>query len=478
MSRSELTYRFDGTGSGLSDINGMLDIASRITQAVAEGMTMYEFQPVISAYYDGVTYCQKQLITANEPWSGVYSLDAGFYMAMHFTQFIQNGWCIVDHACYGDGVTCGDGHAIVDSTFNYITLVSPDESDASIVIVNNSSKEIDYTLSFHNFDFSGKTFHIWESTGPDSGSLNYYANFFKHTGTLEINNQDSQNLLSQISVNSYSIVTVSSVTPSYNSNTIFKSRYANAQSCLLPLPYLDDFNYSGYSVHYLSNRGMAPRYTTDQGGAFEIVASKDNNYLMQQITYNNKPKDWAATSDPTTNFGDDTWSDYSVSVNIYFSSNKVASDKANYVGVGARYILADNGQSGYWLKLYENGSLELLKDRDLLQSHKISGFISGIWHCLTITVIGRNITASVDNIIYFNYADTAGIYFSGRVALYSDYQNNCFKQLLITPCFSDKSRIDTYYITRIDNLDSRLEYSEGSNTDQGTGWYHVLSNLS
>ncbi|MGN0622729.1 MAG: glycosyl hydrolase family 59, partial [Oscillospiraceae bacterium] len=122
MSYAQGTYRFDESGSGMNDINGLLDIANRIITMYPGGyMTLYEYQPVVAAYYDGVTYCQKQLITANTPWSGYYYLDGGYYMSLHFSQFIKKGWAFVDDACYADGVAGGDGHAIVDAVYSYFT---------------------------------------------------------------------------------------------------------------------------------------------------------------------------------------------------------------------------------------------------------------------------------------------------------------------------------------------------------------------
>ena len=98
MKSEKLAHNKEDYGSGIGGLNGMLDIASRITQAMTEGMTMYEFQPLVSAYYSGATFFPKQLITANEPWSGAYSLDAGYYMTLHFSRFIKNGWEFVENA--------------------------------------------------------------------------------------------------------------------------------------------------------------------------------------------------------------------------------------------------------------------------------------------------------------------------------------------------------------------------------------------
>lgn len=50
---------------------------------------------------------------------------------------------------------------------------------------------------------------------------------------------------------------------------------------LLSLPYTDDF---GYSDEFLSSRGNAPLYTTDEGGAFEVAEKNGEKVLMQKIT--------------------------------------------------------------------------------------------------------------------------------------------------------------------------------------------------
>lgn len=88
MAYAQGTYRYDG--SGLAGINGTLDIANRIIGMYPNGkMTLYEYQPVVSAYYDGACYCQKQLISACDPWSGYYMLDSGFYMSLHFRSSLK-----------------------------------------------------------------------------------------------------------------------------------------------------------------------------------------------------------------------------------------------------------------------------------------------------------------------------------------------------------------------------------------------------
>ena len=452
MSYAEATYRYDGTGSGTSDINGMLDIATRITQAMAEGMTMYEFQPVISSYYSGVTYFPKQLITANEPWSGAYSLDAGFYMCLHFSQFIGTDWQYIDGARFGDGKAGGDGHAIVDSTYNYITLVDKSKRNCSIVIVNNSAETIEYDIELANLPCAEKYFCVWETRGPDSDD--YYENYFKKLGY--INAEDS---ILKVALKPYSMMTVSTVNADVNS-------YEEKGSELLSLPYTDDFEYSGYDAGYLASRGSAPRYTTDQGGAFEVADIDGNNVLMQKITNDIKPKDWGSTSLPITNLGDDRWSNYSVSIDAGFQQGTAEGENV-FVGIGARYNLADNNQSGYWVKLWKDGKCEIIKDNKPVTEAQIADFNPDDIHNIKITVYNNTIEGSVDGENLLTYEDTEKQFISGRAAIYSTYHNNYFDNLTV-------EAVDGYetYITRLDDLDAELTYSEGSNVEGNGGWYH------
>ncbi len=454
MSYAAGTYKYDGTGSGMSDINGMLDIATRITYAMANGMTMYEFQPVISAYYDGVTYYPKQLITANSPWSGGYSLDTGFYMAMHFNQFIKPGWMYVENARYGDGTAGGDGHAIVGSTYNYMALVDEAMENCSILLVNNTADAIAYTISLKDLNLSESQFHVWETKGPEDGQ-DYYANFFKRLGYV-----DASEGSIQVVISPYSMMTLSTL-------EVEEQTYQDREAASLALPYEDDFEYAGYHEGYLESRGNAPRYTTDQGGAFEVETTDEGNVLIQQITPSIKPKEWGGTSDPLTNLGDDTWSNYTVSADVHFADEPEENGKTNYIGIGGRYNLADSNYSGYWIRLSENGLVELVKGAAILESCTLESLDIGAWHNLSLTMMNTTLVVTVDGEELIRYEDNDNPVISGRVGLYSALQKNYYDNLAVTPVEGYASTI-----TRVDNFDEGMKYSEGSNADTGEGWYH------
>lgn len=455
MAYAQGTYRYDG--SGLAGINGTLDIANRIIGMYPNGkMTLYEYQPVVSAYYDGACYCQKQLISACDPWSGYYMLDSGFYMSLHFSQFIQKGWAFVDSGCYSDGQKGGDGHAIVDAVYSYMTATDTETGDYSTVITNTTAQPIEYTFKVSGLDKASSNVSVWETRGPDSIDGSYDENYFKKTEDISTTANGSEYSYT-VTVKPNSIVTVSTVSPE-------RTEYKNAdesERTVLKLPYSDDFEYAGYAEDYLSSRGNAPRYTTDEGGAFEVEKTDKGNVLVQQITADMKANEWGYTPDPVTTFGDDRWYNYSVSVDAAFEQSQ---DKAaNYAGVGLRYTLGCNSYSGYWIKLYENGSWELKANDGTLASGDIENFDGTISHKLKLEAVNNVIRGYVDGNMVAEYTVGEGesLISAGRASLFSSYNKNSFDNFSAEPIEGS----DTY-ITRYDETDPCFTF-EGN-------WEHDL----
>lgn len=439
------TCRYDKSRSGLIDPNGVLDIANRYITMYSSGrMTMCEYQPIVSAYYDGVCYCSKQFITASDPWSGYYFLDSGFFMQLHFTQFIRKGWAFVDSACHADGVPGGDGHTVTDSVYSYVTATDTDTGDYTTVITNTTDSDITYNITVANLKKAGSLVHIWETRGPDSMSGEYDENYFKHIGTIiPDNNSYSVTLVPS------SMVTLTTVELDYD-----ESKYKNkSDKALLKLPYTDDFEYTGYPEDYLASRGNAPRYMTDQGGAFEVkTASDGTHYLMQLITPETKAREWGATPNPTTNFGDDRWSNYSVSADVMLCRGD-GSD-CNYAGVGLRYILAAQGDSGYRFIIRESGRWALLKSNTTLTDGKTDVDVHK-WNALKLEASSNTLRAYINGKQVAEYtAENEAIVNSGRASLYSSYNQNCFNDLVVAPIAGAQT-----YVTRYDNTDTCFAYA-------------------
>lgn len=448
-------------GTGLTGINGPLEIALRVLNMYAQngstggGMTMYQFQPAVAAYYTGAQYVPKQLILADTPWSGYYDVQVGTYIMEHFTRFQTDNMRYVSGACFGDGVAAGDGHGIGQTTNNYITLADPDTGDYTMVFVNDTSEARSYDVSVSNLSKADSVLTAWVTKGPDDGQA-YDANWLKNSGTITpVNGSFSY------TVEPYSIVTLTTTTGQKGYADEEKSSYQNSETNTnLTLPYTDDFNYSD---KFLEERGGTPLYTCDAGGAFEVVKKSDGSKVLQQKIDNNiKPINWGISSTPTTTLGDTNWADYSVSMDVKLAQSD---SLANYAGVGLRAVGTCSGismanKSGYWLKLIGNGKYQCMKANTKLYEGTIKNFNLNASHNLKVSAVGNEIVFYINGTAVFGYTDTENPYLSGRVIICSGFYNTEFDNLKVEKASESITGADaSAYVTRIDSLDSSVNYS-------------------
>lgn len=445
MSYSRGTSRFDG--SGLSGINGVLDIADRIIAMYPCGcMTMYEFQPVVAAYYDGVTYGYKQLISAKEPWSGCYGLESGFYMALHFSLFIKPGWAFAESACICDGEKGGDGHAMINTVKSCMTAYDKETGDYSMVICNSENAEKVYEINTNGIEKAGESLEVWETRGCNQSAFeenfDYEENYFKKIGEITpIKSENGYNL--RIKVKPYSLVTVSTLRVKA---PIFKA----ISSKVLPLPYRDSFNYDERRRFLVPE---TPKYTADQGGAFEITDHNAEKALIQTITPDIKAEEWGATPLPVTSLGDDRWFNYSVSVKVLLASDKAPEE--NFAGVGLRYNSACKGISGCSLLIYQNGKIAV-RENDFVKAEYIHDnsavdFDPSIPHSLKISALYDNMKYYVDEKLILSHGGDDCIS-AGRAAFYSYYAQNLFFD------FAAEKTDEFPYIRRFDDTDPEFVY--------------------
>lgn len=472
MSYSKGTARFDG--SGLDGINGVLDIANRIIAMYPCGcMTLYEFQPVVSAYYDDVTYGHKSLITANEPWSGFYSLESGFYMALHFSKFIKKGWIFIDGACYCDGEKGGDGHALVNTVNSFLTAADPETGDHSTVIVNSTRTPLEYVIVSE----TASELNLWETRGTeDIINEEYDSNYFKYLGNIK-GVKSGSGYEFKITVNPLSMVTATTL----NINRPSLPLNVERKSEILSLPYCDSFEYPHKEIEEF---GGAPLYTTDQGGAFEVTELNGKNVLMQMITPDIKAEEWGFTPLPLTCFGDDRWFNYSVSAAVTLSKSN--NPKENFAGIGLRYSQACKGISGYSLLLYENGNFAARRnedvkaqffdssslndenivasvtntmvhfiEKDTAEEHcaKKTSFECDKPHILKITAVYNKISFFIDGELLRSLDDEFPLP-AGRAAFFSSYNKNSFSDFKAEPAENISP-----YVRRYDDTDGVFSYT-------------------
>lgn len=450
-------YAANADGSGISGVNSMLDVATRIINMYPNGgFTMYEFQPPVSAYYSGANYYPKQLVTANEPWSGRLDAGAGMYLCEHFSLFTRSGWQFVDSACIGDGRE--EEHVMYDTTNNVMTLADPETGDYSVILANNTSAERSYEFTVKNLEKASATVQVWETRGPGEDGTSYDSNYLKNVQAIEPDKVDG-GYGYRFTVKPYSLVTISTVEAA-------PADYSDdAPYSHLELPYSDDFEYADYPEDYLSSRGYAPRYTTDQGGAFEVEQTEEGNILTQQITEELRGVEWGLTPEPVTTLGDDTWSNYSVSAKVKLDQNAYGEgdeNKENYAGIGLRYInsSAALSRSGYRIEITQSGKWRLCGSGETLAEGELEDFDASAWHTLLITCEGDVLKAAIDGVQTADVTLEGAAVFSGRAALYSAYYRNSFDDLNVLPADM------TGFVVRKDGLDESVSY-EG-------GWEHNL----
>lgn len=452
MGYAKSVSRYDGNGSGLNGLNGVLDVANRIITMYAAGkMTLYEFQPVVAAYYDGVTYCHKQLISAQTPWSGYYELDPGFFMTLHFSRFIKRGWLMLDDASYADGHAAGDGHALGGARYSCLSACNPKTGDWSSIITNTTENPIEYTFELKDDD---KNLWLYETTS------------WKKSDSLKKSPAKIKDKLCKIIIKPNSIVTLSTLNINPLEEALKLSSVSEKNDEVLALPYEDNFSYSD---DFLSARGGAPLYTTDEGGAFEVVEENGQKILQQKILLENKAREWGASPDPVTNLGDDRWFNYSVQIEGRFDPDDLS--EKNYIGIGGRYNLPDSGKNGIWFKLQANGKWDLMRNSQSVKNGNIETLSKDDkwqkeWHKLSLSFEGMTISALIDDVKVCDFelglGEKVSLQGAGRAAIYSAYRKNYYKNLKITPLG------EKYYITRFDNLDSCFTY------DDKTPWEHSL----
>lgn len=443
---SHLTVQADGCG--ISGKDGAIDVANRIINSYYNGkMCMYEFLPAIAAYYDGSCNSPKHLICANEPWSGNYRLDSGFWMAMHWGRFSPKGWMFVNGACYGDGE---ENHYIANTSNNFMTLVSPDRSEMTMHFTNEDTEPRVYSVLVKDMAFDNKILSTVITTGPKPGQK-YDANWFVRGKAIRPSHRAGETYL--IKVPPQSIMTVTTLDTEWVAGTeTFQKNPPKSER--LALPYADTFH---YKPEELMIRGCSPRYTTDQGGAFELVHSdQDGDIVCQRITKNNIPTNWRfrGTPEPITSLGDDRWRSYSAEIDVRLDNK----NPDNYVGLGIRYNSAVSceltSRCGYSAIVYANGTWKLLDMDSVAAEGRLKRIPDIYWHRLKLLVLGDSILFFIDGSMIASYRPQCMVN-SGRVSLLSAYEMNTFKNLSVEPM-----PILPLYVRRCDCFAEGIFYNE------------------
>ena len=507
----EYRINADPARGGIGGTVGAVDIADRFINAYRWSgtepnpghMTTFLFQPAVSAMYEGSQYSPKHLIRASDPWSGYYEGGVGITMVRHFMQFIEEGWEYIEGASGGDG-TKGDGGTVVDtSTRTYLTLRTPaadvaagEDLEFTQVHANNTKTVRNFEVKVAALDTDAETpLAVWETRGPDAGE-EVDANHLQSIGkVLPVRTEtigEVEHFVYQVQVKPYSVVTLSTLPKGIHGTTTAysPSDYASpATDDILPLPYGDDYEYAGYGVEtingvemdYVTRRGGSPRYTADQNGAFEVVASGTDrgNVMQQRIHAHNRGYTWnvwgdgsqrnPSTANPATVLGDHAWTNYTASVDFRLDTLVRDASLDNFAGLGVRQVVAEGADlATYAARVHDDGAWELRRLGTTVASGTVAAFDASAWHTLEVVANENIITVRLDGATLGFYADTTpSPTMAGRISILSGYYNTSFDDLAVTPI---EGR--SWASVKIDDADARVSYPDGFSFTQA-GFAHL-----
>jgi hypothetical protein len=315
-------------------------------------MTKTEIWSPITSYYSILPAPNSGLMNADTPWSGHYEVPPTVWAVAQTTQFAQPGWRYLD----------GGGNAILDGIGSYVTFISPDHKDYSVVLETTDAHE-PHTLTFTlTGGLSEGVIHVWRTN---------YKKQFIHTQNIKpINGSFS------ITVEGQSIYSLTTTTGQKKGVTSIPQDHS------MPDPYLENFD--NYPV------GGMPRYFTDQAGIFEVAKRADGGGNILRQIMSGKGIEWMGEYEPISLMGDERWTDCDVSVDALI-------EKSGSVSLYGHIMQMDwSGMpEADWLTVTDSGKWELHAGKNIIASGS-APFSADTWRNLRLKFIGYSIIVFID----------------------------------------------------------------------------------
>lgn len=363
-----------------------LEMAYKIIRSFVSGrMVQYVMHPIIEAIYDSVPYTCKSILLASSPWTGHYEVQSGLWVVSQFTQFIQPGWQFIESACYSSPLC------------SYVVLEDPQTGGVSIIILNRSDEKQRFSFTLENM--AVPCFHRWETC--EKQQFIQMADIYVTDATLSIE------------LGPQSICTLTTTTGQQKG----RPRYPVPKQTRFALPYKDDFD--SYQI------GRQPKYTIDQGGAFEISAGgKDGSLCLKQVLSNSmKPLDWERrpTPLPYTILGGQELTNYQVRIDFLMEAMP-EHDYDGYVLLGARCNYSSTKcdiPECYNVRISHRGRWFLSCGPIVLSAGRLTSFSLTTWHRLALCCEHNTISAYYDGMLLDTVVN--GEIPSGNVVIGSGY---------------------------------------------------------
>lgn len=391
---------------------------------IRSGATKVVFWYDIAALYPIEPYAEDPpMILAYSPWSGNYRIREKLWAYAHYGQFSAVGWQYLNGAC-GE---LGDGGS-------YVTLKSPG-NDYSIIVETKDAKASQQVRFEIGGGLSAAELCVWRSNADG---------MFLPQPPVQPGNGVVTTTLDPGTIYSFSTTRGQQ-----------KGAFGDAPATKpFPFPYRDTFD--GYASP--RTYGYLPRYTADIAGAFELADRPDGKGQCLHQAAPIPTTSWAPDWLPYTIIGDDQWSDYEVSADVWLTPGDAAAvmGRLNNVGTGWGFY-----PKGYYLSLGDDGQCRLVVVRGNPEKKKPAGDAeqqalikagqddsaggekvlatsslpdvhAGQWHNLTIRFTGSTIVGLVDGKEVVRANDT--LYHHGMAGLLAGARAD---GRLSTPYFDD-----------------------------------------
>ena len=372
-------------------------LAHRYNQNYLEGsLTSTEIWSPITSYYDNLAAPNSGLMYANTPWSGNYNVQGTIWATAHTTQFAQPGWQYLDSAS-----------GYLPEKGSYVSLRSSDKKNWSVILETIDAMHPQTIVFRLTGGLATSVVHVWETNNSRTFEKVSDVNPVDETFTYTF---DPDSL--------YSLTT----TTRQGKGTALSPPAAS-----FPFPYSDNFE--------KTRLGHAPKYLSDQDGAFEVqpCVGRQGQCLEQVIT--EMPIPWGPLPDPFTLTGDAGWTDYTVAADVHFLTTAPAAIIGRIDSADVFKDYKARWPSGYVLRLTPDGTWELLtaefkKPVITLASGSVA-IDRSQWHRLELRFHGRQIAAVLDGTQLANVENSTHTH--GMIALGTEWDRVQFDNLMVKP---------------------------------------------
>lgn len=374
--------------------------APAMDRAVVRGyldarLTGYLEWPVIDSMPPGLPYENRGLVTADQPWSGAYRVNAMTWAIAQFTQVVwppwpgnPGGWRYLDPA---SGFLQGDR-----ADGSYVTLVRHGGTDWSMIIEATTAtapQQVSVRVT-GGHRLAGRTVHVWASDFSASGSRQ--AAWFARQPNIRPSGTGSFTFTVQPGW-VYSLTTTSGQG---------KGRAAGPRPARFPLPYRSSLGSSGPA----GRTDDEPPYLAAQDGSFvlarcprpgggTLICTRQTTVATPIFWHNAPAGGWHY---PYATVGGAGLANYSVSVDALLTQPGTS---AGLIGrLRRRGGQPDIGHfDGYLFDVAASGAWALVRNdvtpgrAVTLAAGRLPGPLgTGRWHRLSLAMSGPRLTAAVD----------------------------------------------------------------------------------